>query len=645
MRKHEPALTPEQCTLRRNAVIGELNERCRGTDINYGEWSLFVAQARTWDGLSRQPGLQQFIGMARIQPYYGKQEPPAEKMVEPEQPAPVVESEEQEIQTEEKSQGSSPPTQPMTPKQPSDSEQITSPSLSQSVDDDSPPAQPVVEEQTQINPQTQDENSAQKSRHTQPSREIADNTQPQQQPQTPMQGTSRPEQAQQIQEEPPHPVENAIRAGSDINVQVSPMVKSAQLAKQVLSKTGSLNSRDAQAITGDDAEKEPLRAISSPNASESTRANIEANQDYIREAMETFRCHHEIDAIDAAGFLIQGLIKEGAITYLNGNSGCGKTFLLAGLLYCIATGQDFAGRKTEQRDCWCFEMEDADDLNFRVIALEKAFGKASDRLHLTDLQIKPSNNRDLALLQKILVDNCDAGKPPPVIAFDTLSFMIDGSENDSTDVMSFVESLLALHAEFGATFICISHNGKDESKGIAGSHKFFAHAKTVYQIKGDTYDGNWVLMVPDKVRFANKMTIKVPLCPYTLAATEKYPDGIETQYIDYTKSEDVPNYFDADVDESGNPCAVEVSQNECYVVYALGLLSLEGEKTVSEDSFRDKLNTLLGNMSDKKNQNKRLRIIKQLRQMAGKGMIRGEKLGDEKTLFSLPDSHPYTLKN
>ena len=545
-------------------------------------------------------------------------------------------------QTEESSQGSSPPTQPTTPEPQAGSEpEIPQPS-DQSGDNDSPPAEPAIEDLSQHDPQTQDEATAKNFPHTQPSREIADNTQPQQQAQTPMQGTGRPEQAQQPQEEPPHPVEDIIIAENNPNVQASPMVNHAAMARGILDNQDKLTYQNAVAITGNNSGNEPFQAIN--NLTE-TESNIEEHKAYIAEAMATFRLHHEIDEINAAGFLIDGLIKEGAITYLNGNSGCGKTFLLADILYCISTGQPFAGRETAQRECYCFEMEDADDLNFRVMALERHFRQQSDQLHLTDLQIKPSNKRDLAVLQHILVENKKADKPPPVFAFDTLSFMISGSENDSSDVMSFVESLLALHAEFGVTFICISHNGKDASKGISGSHKFHAHAKTVYQIKSDTYDGNWVLMVPDKVRFAGSMTIKIPLLPFTLSATEKYPKGIETQFADHTKAEDVPNYFEADVDESGNPCAVEVSQNECYVVYTLGLLSLDGEKTASEDSFRDKLNTLLGDMSDKRNQNKRLRIIKQLRQMAGKGMIRGEKLGDEKTLFSLPDSHPYTLKN
>ena len=631
-------LTPEQVTLRRMAVTAEVNSAYNTTEMRNGTYGYLITQITTWDGQSRDTGLQNLINTARIQPYYGVSSPPADKMT-----TPVMrdETQETELRAEEISSDASTPSQQSATEQADHSEPVQTPASDEPAQLSSARDQPGQQQETQQQ-NTQSEQTAtddDSDRSPQPS---TDSSEREGQQQTPaqMQGTNQ----QQVREEPPHPVNDAIRA-DNLNVPASPMVNHATMTREILNKQGQLTHQDSVAVTGDNAEPEPLKAISSPNASESTRANIEANQPYIREAMATFRCHHEIDEIDAAGFLIDGTIKEGAITYLNGNSGCGKTFLLAGILYCIATGRDFAGRKTEQRDCYCFEMEDADDLNFRVMALEKHFEQQSDRLHLTDLQIKPSNKRDLALLQKIAVDNCDAGKPPPVIAFDTLSFMIDGSENDSTDVMSFVESLLALHAEFGVTFICISHNGKDKQKGIAGSHKFFAHAKTVYEIEGDNYDGDWVLMVPKKVRFAGKMTIKMPLCPYTIKATDKYPDGIETQFVDYTRAEDIPNYFDADVDDKGNPCAVEVSQLECYVVYSLGLLKLEGHKSVTEDLVRDKLNTLLGDMSDKKNQNKRLRIIKQLRQMAGKGIIHGEKLGDEQTTFSVPDNHPYTLKN
>ena len=144
-KKQEQLRLPDtERVFRQNAVRAEIYDAYKTNRINGGLLSYCVRQVNLWDGLAIDPGLTNHIRAASNREYYGKSNPPAEKLVEPVLRDEEQKPEEQEIQTGEKSQSGSPPTQPTTPEPQAGSEpEIPQPS-DQSGDNDSPPAEPAL---------------------------------------------------------------------------------------------------------------------------------------------------------------------------------------------------------------------------------------------------------------------------------------------------------------------------------------------------------------------------------------------------------------------------------------------------------------------------------------------------------------------
>ena len=620
MRKHEPALTPEQCTLRRNAVIGELNERCRGTDINYGEWSLFVAQARTWDGLSRQPGLQQFIGMARIQPYYGKQEPPAEKMIEPDQPVPVVNAEEQQPQTEEMS---------TTPEQPLDSEP-PQPS-NQSGQDDDPPAQPVVEEQTQHDPQTQDENSAQNSRHTQPSREKADNTQSQQQAQTQTQSDSQP-----IQETQQPQSFNVGSAPTRFNPDGS-------RKERLDSAVDAENNTDPVTIDQDseytEATKRILSSDEMPDAEkEDHKRFLQSNE----EILKTLPPEQDLDKLPERKYSIDGIVPEVGIIFINGQPKTGKTYLAASMAHAYSRGDNFAGRETQKRPVIFIELEGSLELQIRLAAITRFNGgQRFGDLMVYDKHVYPGTPEGRSNIRALLRQLKVEGRGQPIIILDNLSLMVNGDENKAADVQALTNNLNDIKNEYQALIFMISHAGKDEARGISGSNKFAGIADLVLntRINHDKKDGksNFVV-IPSHNRGASP-----PVLAYTLKEIIIRPakDGkvAKTEaLVDYNDITIVDDWAETH-DENGAVQSIDLSSSGQFIVTAVSMLNLQG-RPATKDSVWDCLSRMIrsdsGQPLTKSQRNKCDHLVTLLAKYANKGLLDQ----DERGGFYVTKSNP-----
>ena len=604
-KRNQTLLTSEQQTLRRNAVIGELNEQCRGGDINHGEWQLFIAQTRTWDGQSREPGLQRFIGLARVQDYYGEQEPPAEKMVEPEKPKTTVKLQETKPLADVNSQDNSPPDKASPPAQPLPARD---PGKQEEHDQHTEDEQTVLDNSSDRNPQTS----------------AGSDTTTRTQQQTP-QSVQTPRQPEQ--EQPPHPIEAVINAANGIQVKESPMVNSAKLAKSVLSKTGSLTTNNAQTVTGDNS----FRVIKDGNSAivdqdqaftEGTKLIMDCDEitdadkkmilDNL-EVVQSFEANgsaaRKLEDIKRPTFTVDGLFPSRGLVFINGKPKSGKTIIAASIAHACSTGRSFSGRNTEPRPIIFVELEGKPELEVKLVALNRFYGVEFGDLEIYDESLYPGTIEGDAKLRGAILKRIAQKKPRPIVIIDNLSAITTGDENKAVDNDLLMKNINRLKIEYDVLTILVSHSGKDESRGIAGSIKFQAWADLVLDSRksGDTFT-----LYPNICRFGSLPALSWELTTVELPATDGYPKSTEA-LVDYMKIREIEDWRDG-LDDSGQVEVFELEKSDQYIFTAISTLNLRGDPSIKEN-IKDVITGMVGDISDKKVRCKRDRIMGRLAEL------------------------------
>lgn len=188
--------------------------------------------------------------------------------------------------------------------------------------------------------------------------------------------------------------------------------------------------------------------------------------------------------------LIDGLLDQGAMTVLYGESGSGKTFVTMDMAYHVAAGREWGGMKVEQFAVVYVAAEGGVGARKRAAALRKKFGGEDVPfwfiLSPVDL-LRP--DADLPALVSAVIEagggNESCPKPFKVglVIIDTASrAMAGGDENSSTDMGALVKHLDALRAATGAHLIVVHHSGKDRAKGARGHSLLRAATDTEIEV-------------------------------------------------------------------------------------------------------------------------------------------------------------------
>ena len=168
-------------------------------------------------------------------------------------------------------------------------------------------------------------------------------------------------------------------------------------------------------------------------------------------------------------------------------------------------------------------------------------------------------------LKCVLVKNRKAGRLPPIIGIDTLSLVIDGDENNTQDSINVMRSMIELCNLYGGTAIVVSHNGKDASKGIAGSSKFGNHAKEVINLKLED-GGEALIVIIHKAKFEGPKVYRLPFVSVTLEPTPKHPKPYKTRVLDYKNGTVVHNYFDNNTDDESGTAPAYVANGLNHIL-------------------------------------------------------------------------------
>jgi hypothetical protein len=173
----------------------------------------------------------------------------------------------------------------------------------------------------------------------------------------------------------------------------------------------------------------------------------------------------------AAPYLIQGLLDQGAMSVLYGDSNSGKTFIALDLSHCIATGREWRGKRVKQGLVVYVAAEGGRSIQKRLTALRARYGAQDVALVLVPcpVDLLHAKGDTAGLVQLIAQVEADYGQRASLIVVDTLSrALAGGNENAPDDMGALVANLDRIRAATQAHILVVHHSGKDAARGARG---------------------------------------------------------------------------------------------------------------------------------------------------------------------------------
>ncbi|ELO0595196.1 AAA family ATPase [Salmonella enterica] len=233
----------------------------------------------------------------------------------------------------------------------------------------------------------------------------------------------------------------------------------------------------------------------------------------------------------AGKFVIEGLIPLGVVMFY-GISSHFKSYLIISMLCRLAMKTHrWAGRNIRGGAVLYVAAEGGSSVMPRVGAWADKYndGKPVELFytyaHPVDLSVKAQVDD---LIKEIKRIEMHTGEPLRMVVIDTLSqSMMQGEENNASDVAKFMAGATRVFSETGATVGIVHHSGKDSSKGMRGSSAAFANADAVIRVERI---GDAVNLINEKQRTGpvqptrGYMVPTVQLPDDVIAANEEYDD-------------------------------------------------------------------------------------------------------------------------
>jgi hypothetical protein len=182
--------------------------------------------------------------------------------------------------------------------------------------------------------------------------------------------------------------------------------------------------------------------------------------------------------------LVKGLLSQGAMSVLYGDSNVGKSFVAMDLGFHIAAGLTYCGMKTTQGPVVYVAAEGGIGARDRIAALKIKFPEyATNRdfmLIASSVDLRRPDADTVRLVETIR----DTGKKPILLVIDTLSrAMSGGDENSPVDMGALVKNLDLIRAALAPLHLMvIHHTGKDAAKGARGHSLLRAATDTEIEV-------------------------------------------------------------------------------------------------------------------------------------------------------------------
>jgi hypothetical protein len=183
----------------------------------------------------------------------------------------------------------------------------------------------------------------------------------------------------------------------------------------------------------------------------------------------------ELALLPRPSWLVRGVVEVGALGFVYGAPGDGKTFAVLGLALAVATGTDWMGRRTKQGPVVYITGEGSRRLGTRVAAWERHHGGSATDFYVVR---NPPQFRDARHREALISQITNRNLRPRLIIIDTLACsFVGGEENSAKEVGEFIHSLRALLDSFASshrggsfadepfcTVLVVHHTGKSNAE-------------------------------------------------------------------------------------------------------------------------------------------------------------------------------------
>jgi hypothetical protein len=216
-----------------------------------------------------------------------------------------------------------------------------------------------------------------------------------------------------------------------------------------------------------------------------------------RLAIERFNDAAALALADKSAPLIKGLLDQGAMSVLYGDSNTGKTFVATDMAYHIAEGLAYAGMTTTKLPIVYVAAEGGRAVRKRLLALRAKYGPSDNFFLIAEPVNLRDPNADTAPLIEAIAK---LEMRPGLVVIDTLSRAIaGGEENSSVDMGALVANFDRVRAATGAHLLVVHHTGKNLAKGARGHSLLRAATDTELEVQSGVIsatkqrdmDGSW----------------------------------------------------------------------------------------------------------------------------------------------------------
>lgn len=220
---------------------------------------------------------------------------------------------------------------------------------------------------------------------------------------------------------------------------------------------------------------------------------------------EQFFCSY-LDFVDIeprleARAIVKGLLGEGAMSVVYGDSNTGKTFFVLDLALHVALGWPWRERKVQGRGVLYLALEGAHSISNRVAAFKSHHRLRDEEPPFVILPLgldlrSPAADTDaiITFIRNFNEIHCPPGDEDRwsigLIIVDTLSrALAGGNENAPDDMGAFVMNLDRIRQATGAHVMVVHHTGKEQERGARGHSLLRAATDTEIEIARDATTG------------------------------------------------------------------------------------------------------------------------------------------------------------
>lgn len=169
-------------------------------------------------------------------------------------------------------------------------------------------------------------------------------------------------------------------------------------------------------------------------------------------------------------FLVDGMIETNSLGLAFGDPGCGKSFLAVDLALCVASGEDFHGRKVMRGAVFLIAGEGHNGLARRFAAWAKEHGRDLKGVPLFKSE-RAAQFLDATSAKAVAEAADDLARQhghPRLIIIDTVARNFGaGDENSTQDMNSFIVAMDDLKARYPGSVLLLVHHSGHADKGRA----------------------------------------------------------------------------------------------------------------------------------------------------------------------------------